>query len=199
MITTENYILRLLVFISSQNQMTARHQFSNFSYTLFCCRDTQSYIGGIGHGFFNSNNYTMKQNKSNWRQRVSISKLPKMLLFGIVLTISSVSFSQSTGNGNAPVHMARMMHDNTITIRTGLHATYNVPVAHLKFTTTQEAVAYFQARDVAYISFVVVDVKNVQMNFDLTNPAVANWTLADWNQALATRASNVAPRALSNN
>ena len=139
----------------------------------------------------------MKQNKSNWRQFVSISKLPKMLLFGLILTISSFTYSQSNGSTNVP--LARMMHDNTITVRTGLHATYNIPCGHFGFATTQEAVAYFQAREVDYIDFVVVDVKNVQMHFDLTNPAVANWTIADWNLELDTRAANVSPRALPNN
>ena len=195
--TKELYFLQFLVIINSQNRMTDRHPFSSFSYTLFSCRDNQSYIGGIGHGFFNLNKHTKKENKSNWRHLVSISKLPKMLLFGFILTISSFTYSQSNGSTNVP--LARMMHDNTITVRTGLHATYNIPCGHFGFATTQEAAAYFQAREVDYIDFVVVDVKNVQMHFDLTNPAVANWTLADWNQALDTRAANVSPRALSNN
>ncbi len=177
--------------------MTDRHRFSSIMHTLFSCRDNQSYIGGIGHGFFNSNNHTMKQNKSNWRQSVSISKLPKMLLFGIILATSSVTFAQ-TATPAAP-HTARMLHNNSITVRTGLHDTYKISVGHFGFSSTQEAVTYFQTREVDYIDFVVVDQNTVLMQFDLTNPAVAGWTLADWNQALNTRAANVPARTLSNN
>lgn len=195
--TKELYFLQFLVMINSQNRMTDRHPFSSFSYTLFSCRDNQSYIGGIGHGFLNLNKHTMKENKSNWRHLVSISKLPKVLLFGIVLVLNSVTFAQTITVSTPP--MARMMHDNTITVRTGLHETYNIPCGHFRFATIQEATAYFQEREVDYINFVVIDVKNVQMHFDLTNPSVANWDLADWNQALDTRAANVLPRTLSNN
>jgi hypothetical protein len=140
----------------------------------------------------------MKKNKSNWRQGVSISQLPKMLLLGIMLVASSLSFSQSTpGIGNLP--MARMMDDNTLTIRTGLHAAYKVPCGHFAFGSKQEAIAYFQSREVDYINFVVIDAETVQMNFDLNNPAVSAWTLSDWNLALAARAATVAPRVSSNN
>ena len=134
----------------------------------------------------------MKENKNDWRQGVSIAKLPKIVLFGIIFTLGSLTFAQTSSTP-----MARMTSDNSITIRTGLHAVYTVSVGHLAFTSQQEAVAYFQAREVDYIDFVVIDVKNVQMHFDLTNPAVSSWTLADWNQALATRAANCAPRTIS--
>jgi hypothetical protein len=197
--TKELYSFQFLVKINSQNRMTDRHPFSNFLYTLFSCRERQSYKGGGYHGFSNLNNYIMKKNKSNWRQSVSISKLPKMLLLGIMLFASSLTFSQSTGNANAPVlPMARMMHNNAITIRTGLHASYIVPCGHFAFQSTQDAVAYFQTREVDYIHFVVIDTQNVYMNLDLTDPAVSSWTLADWNQALTVRAGSVAPRAISN-
>lgn len=177
--------------------MTDRHQFSSFLYMLFSHRDNQSYKGGAEHGFFNSNNHTMKQNKSNWRQGVTISKLPKMLLFGIIFAASSFTFAQTTVNTNVP--MARMMHNNSVTIVSGLNATYKIPVGHFGFATTQEAEAYFQSRDVEYIEFVVVDVNTVLLQLDLNNPAVAGWTIADWNQALDNRAATVSPRAISNN
>ena len=137
----------------------------------------------------------MKKNQSDWRHSVSISKLPKMLLFGILLAMSSFSFSQT--NANAP--MARMMLDNSITIRTGLNATYKIPVGHFGFASSEEAVAYFQTRDVDYINFVVVDEYTVLMNLDLNNPAVANWTLSDWKQALTARANSSTPRTLPSN
>ena len=136
----------------------------------------------------------MNQNKKDWRQSVSIPKLPLMLLVGILISAGTFSFAQTSAN----MPMARMMHDNSITIRTGLNETYKIPIGHLGFTSTQEATAYFQARDVDYIDFTVVDVNTVLMQFDLNNPAVANWTLADWNQALATRAASASPRPLSN-
>jgi hypothetical protein len=167
----------------------------SFSYNLFSFRENHSYKGGIGRGFFNLNNHAMKENKSGWRQSVSISKLPKMLLLGIMLAMGTFSFSQT--NSNAPI--ARMMLDNSVTIRSGLHATYKIPMAHFGFASQQEAVAYFQSRDVNYIDFVVFDEETVFMNFDLTNPAVANWTLADWKQALTTRADNTTPRVLPSN
>ena len=176
--------------------MTDRHSFSHFLYTLFSGREIQTYRGGMEHDFFNSNNHTMKQNKGNWRQSVTISKLPKLLLFGIMIALSTFTFTQS---GNTDVPLARMMHNNSVTIRTGLNETYKIPVGHFGFSTVQEAEAYFQARDVAYIDFVVVDVNTVLLQFDLDNPAVADWTLAEWNQALETRAATVAPRELSNN
>ena len=195
--TKEHYSFQFLGLNYSQNRMTARHQFSIFLYTLFCCRGYQSYIGGIGRGFFNLNNHTMKQNISNWRQRVSISKLPKMLLFGILLATSSVTFAQTTPATTTP--MARMMLDNSVTVRTGLNGTYKIPVGHFGFTTIQEAAAYFQARDIDYIDFIVVDLNTVLMQFDLTNAAVANWTLNDWMTALDNRAASVLPRTLPNN
>lgn len=195
--TKEIYFLQFLIDNNSQNRMTVRHQFSTFLYTLFSCRDNQSYIGGIGHGLFNSNIDTMKKNKSNWRQRVSISKLPKMLLLGILLVTSSVTFAQSTSAANAP--MARMTLDNKVTVRTGLNDTYKVSVGHFGFTDTQDATAYFQTRAVPYIHFIVVDANNVLMQFDLTNAATAGWTFNDWMTALDNRASNVAPRPLNNN
>ncbi len=195
--TKEFYSFQFLVVNNFQNRMTDRHPFSNFLCTLFCCCDRQFYNGGAEHDFFNLNNHIMKQNKSDWRQSVSISKLPKMLLLGVMLAASSLSFSQSSGSVSTPT--ARMMLNNTITIRTGLHASYKIPCGHFGFPSTQEAVTYFQSREVDYIDFVVIDAKNVFMNLDLSNPAVANWTLSDWNQALDTRASNVSPRTLSNN
>ena len=139
----------------------------------------------------------MKENKSNWRQSVSISELPKMLLFGILLAVSSLSFAQTNANDNAPI--ARMMLDNSVTIRTGLNATYKIPVGHFGFASIQEAVAYFQARDVDYINFVVLDEYTVLMNLDLNNPAVANWTLSNWKQALVARADSSSPRTLPSN
>jgi len=95
--------------------------------------------------------------------------------------------------------MARMMLDNSVTVRTGLNATYKIPVGHFGFATTQEATAYFQTRDVDYIDFVVVDVNTVLMEFELTNSAVASWTFSDWMTALDNRAASVSPRTLSNN
>lgn len=135
----------------------------------------------------------MNQNKKGWRQSVFVSKFPLMLLVGILISAGTFSFAQT----NANIPMARMMHDNSITIRTGLNGTYKIPIGHMGFTSTQEAVDYFQARDVDYIDFTVVDVNTVLMEFDLNDPAVANWTLADWNKALATRAENVPPRPLN--
>lgn len=175
---------------NSQNRMANRYPFSNFLYTFFSCRDQQSYKGGLGHGFFNLNNQIMKKNKSDWRQSVSISKLPKMFLLGIMLVASSLSFSQSS---------ARMTDDNSVTVRTGLHASYTINCPHFAFESKQEAVAYFQSREVDYISFVVIDAETVQMNFDLNDPAVASWTMADWQLALDNRAANSAPRVVSNN
>lgn len=139
----------------------------------------------------------MKENKSNW-QSLSISKLPKMLLFGIVLAMSSFSFAQTNSVNHSGI-TARMMLDNNVMIRTGLNATYKISIAHFNFASDQEAAAYFQARDVNYIDFVVLDEHTVQMNFDLNNPAVANWTLADWKQALVVRADNSTPRTLPSN
>ncbi len=139
----------------------------------------------------------MKQNKNDWWQSVSIAKLSKRLLFGIFMAASSLTYAQSTEVVNVP--LARMTHDNRITIRTGLNATYKIPMAHFGFATTQEAENYFQARSVDYITFRVIDVETVYMNFDLNHPNVANWTLTDWNQALAARARIASPRALSDN
>ena len=191
------YSLAFLFLLNSQNRSTIRRGFSDFLYTLFSCRNYQSQRGRLGCGFFNLNNLAMKENKSDWRHGVSISKLPKMLLFGVLLAMSSFSFAQTNANTNAP--MARMMLDNSVTVRTGLNATYKVPIGHFGFASSQEATAYFQARDVDYISFVVIDEHTVLMNFDLNNPAVANWTLSDWNQALVTRANNSTPRTLPSN
>jgi hypothetical protein len=89
-----------------------------------------------------------------------------------------------------------MTLDNNVTIRTGLNGTYQVSIAHFGFSSKEEAEAYFLAREVDYIDFVVVNEEMVMMNFDLSNPTVANWTLAEWNQALVTRANNSAPRTL---
>ena len=136
----------------------------------------------------------MKEQRSNWRPRVSISKFSKTFLLGILLTVGSFSFAQTNTS-----NFARMTTDNHVTIRTGLHASYQIPIGHFGFTSQQEAASYFAARDVNYISFVVVDTQTVQMNFDLTNPAVANWTIADWQQALVTRANNSTPRVLPSN
>jgi len=160
-------------------------------YTLFSCCDNQSYKGRFDHGFFNLNNHKMKENHGNWRSNLSISKLPKVFLLGMFMVIGSMSFAQTTSH-------ARMDLSHNITIRTGLHATYEIHMEHFGFATKQDAEAYFLSLDVAYIDFVVVDEGKVLMNFDLTNPAVANWTLADWEQALATRASNSIPRPLPN-
>lgn len=137
----------------------------------------------------------MKQNTKNWCQRASVFQLPMMLFFGMLLAASTFSYAQTTTND---LPLARMTHDNSITIRTGLNDTYKIHIGHFGFTSTQEAVSYFQARDVDHISFTVVDVNTVLMQFDLTDPAVTNWTIADWNQALATRAANSAPRAMNN-
>lgn len=139
----------------------------------------------------------MKQKKNDWRQSVSILNLPKMLVLGVVFALSSLSFAQTSSNTNIP--MARMTHNNSITIRTGLNATYKIPMGHFAFATTQEADAYFQTMSVDYITFSVIDIETVYMNFDLNHPAVAGWTLADWNQALATRAAAATPRAISGN
>ena len=136
----------------------------------------------------------MKTTKGNWRRSVSISILPKMFFLGAFIVLGSFSFAQTTGNEP----LARMELSNNITIRTGLNPTYKIHMSHFGFDTKQEAEAYFLAIDVAYIDFVVLDESTVLMNFDLTDPAVSNWTLADWKQALATRASNSTPRPLPN-
>ena len=114
-----------------------------------------------------------------------------------MLATSSLSYSQTTVN--ATVHTARMTHDNNITIRTGLHETYKISIGHFDFTTTQEAVAYFQTREVSNINIVVTDQNTVLMNFNLNDPSLAGWTMADWNQVLDSRATNVSPRTLKNN
>jgi hypothetical protein len=195
--TKELYFLRFLVISNSQNRMTNRHPFFNSLHILFCCLVGQSHKGGEAQGFFNLNNHQMKKNKNDWRQSVSIARLPKLLLFGIVFAASSLTYAQSNEIVNVP--LARMTHDNSITIRTGLNETYKIPMGHFGFATTQEAEAYFQARSLDYITFNVIDVETVYMNFDFNHPAVANWTLSDWNQALANRAANVSPRAISGN
>ncbi len=150
--------------------------------------------GSMEQDTFNLNNHAMKQNTKSWWQSASVLQLPMMLFFGMLLTASTFSYAQTSTN-NLP--MARMTHDNSITIRSGLNETYQIHMGHFGFASTQEAVSYFQARDVNYINFTVVDVNTVLMQFDLTNPAVANWTIADWNQALATRAASAAPRSLN--
>jgi hypothetical protein len=193
--TKELYFFPFLSLTNSRIFSTTCRGFSQFIYTLFSCHGNQSYKGRDGHGFLNLNNHKMKENHGNWERRFSISKLPKMLLVGIFLAMGTFSYAQT--NANTP--MARMMLNNTITIRSGLNAQYKIPMGHFGFASQQEAVAYFQARDVNYIDFVVLDEETVLMNFDLTDPAVANWTLADWKQALATRASNTTPRTLPSN
>lgn len=164
-------------------------------YILFSRRAHLAHTGSEERDFFNLNNHAMKQNTKNWCQRASVFQLPMMLFFGMLLAASTFSYAQTTTND---LPLARMTHDNSITIRTGLNDTYKIHIGHFGFTSTQEAVSYFQARDVDHISFTVVDVNTVLMQFDLTDPAVTNWTIADWNQALATRAANSAPRAMNN-
>lgn len=176
--------------------MTDSHLFSHILYTLLPSLERQSHEGGEEHGLFILNIHLMNQNERYWRPSVTISKLPKMLLFGIIFAASTLTYAQ-TGNTEVPV--ARMMHDNSVTIRTGLNETYKIPVGHFGFASTQEAQSYFQARDVDYIEFVVVDVNTVLLQLDLNNPAVAGWTIAEWNQALSARAANVSPRALPTN
>ncbi len=132
----------------------------------------------------------MKENHGNWRIRLSISKLPNTFLLGLFIVMGSISFAQAPG--------ARMTLNNEVVVRTGLNPSYEIYIGHFKFATKQEAEAYFQPLNVPYINFVVLDKAKVQMNFDLTNPAVANWTLSDWQQALSARASNSTPRPLPN-
>ena len=186
--------LEFLLLMNSQNRLTSRLSFSTFFRALFFGNAHPSQIGRMGQDTFNLNNHVMKQNTQNGWQSASVLKLPMMLFFGMLLAVSTFSYGQ-TGTNNLP--MARMTHDNNITIRSGLNDTYQIHMEHFGFTSTQEAVSYFQSRDVNYINFTVVDVNTVLMQFDVTNPAVANWTIADWNQALATRAANAAPRALT--
>ncbi len=164
------------------------------SNNLLSRRAHLAHTGSEGRDFFNLNNHAMKQNTKNWWQRASVFQLPMMLFFGMLLAASTFSYAQTTTND---LPLARMMHDNSITIRTGLNDTYKIHIGHFGFTSTQEAVSYFQAREVDHISFTVVDVNTVLMQFDLTDPAVTNWTIADWNQALATRAANSTPRVLN--
>jgi hypothetical protein len=175
--------------------MTTCQLFSIFSYAVFCRRGRQSNSQNLKHGIFNSNNGTMNQNKSNWQQNVAPSKLLKTVFFGLFLAISSLSYSQS----NANVADARMRHDNSISIRSGLHDTYKISMGHFGFSSTQEAITYFQTRNVDYINFVVVDKNTLLMHFDLNNPALAGWTIADWEQALESRAANSSPRPLTRN
>ncbi|MFK7784398.1 MAG: hypothetical protein AB8B56_04730 [Crocinitomicaceae bacterium] len=182
---------RILSSFYSQNQTTIRRGFSEFLYTLFSYRDNESCKGRLGHGFFNQINHAMKKNNKDCRSNLSISKLPKLFLLGVFVAIGSMSFAQTSSH-------ARMDLSHNVTIRTGLHASYEIHMEHFGFATKQDAEAYFLSLDVAYIDFVVVDEGKVLMNFDLTNPAVTNWTLADWQQALATRASNSTPRPLPN-
>jgi len=189
--TKELYFFQFLLLIF-QNQTTTRRSFSEFLYKLFSNHDSASYKGGFGRGELISNNHKMKNTNSNWRQSVSISRLPKMLLLGILLVMGSLSFAQTNTSS------ARMTLDNNVTIRTGLYASYEISIAHFGFTSKQEAETYFSERSVDYIEFDVVDESKVLMNFDLNNPEVANWTLADWKEALANRANNSAPRPLPN-
>ena len=196
--TNELFFLQFLVISNSQNRVTTRLQFSTFLSTLFSCCDIQSYIGGNGHGLFNLKISKMKQTKSNWRQRVSISKLPKIVLLGILLATNTVTLAQSTSATNPPP-MARMTLDNSVTVRTGLNDTYKVPVGHFGFVDSQEATAYFQTRDVPFIHFIVLDANTVLMQLDLTNAATVGWTFSDWMTALDNRASSVSPRVLTNN
>ena len=193
--TKELYSFQFLVNTNSQNRMTSRQPFFIFSHAFFCREGRQSNSGNIGHSIFNSNIGTMEQNKNDWRQNVAISKLLKTMFLGLFLTISSLSYSQS----NANVATARMRHDNSISIRSGLHDTYKISMGHFGFSSTQEATTYFQARDVAYINFVVVDKNTLLMHFDINNPALASWTIADWELALESRASNSTPRPLTRN
>lgn len=186
--------LKSLKFSSKQIKTFRISVFNNLSsYSFFssCVRPAQT--GSMGHDIFNLNNHAMKQNTKNGWQSASVLKLPMMLFFGMLLAVSTFSYGQTTNN----LPLARMTHDNSITIRSGLNDTYQIHMEHFGFTSTQEAVTYFQSRDVNYINFTVVDVNTVLMQFDVTNPAVANWTIADWNQALATRAASSAPRSLT--
>jgi len=121
--------------------------------------------------------------------------LPKILLLGIIMAVSSVMYAQSAPASNGP-SFARMTLDNYVTIRSGLHEVYKIPVNHFSFASTAEAEAYFHARKVDFITFQVDDVNTVLMHFDLSNKSVEGWTINEWQTALDKRADNVPPRTL---
>lgn len=193
--TKELYSFQFLDKMDSQNRMTSRQLFFTFVRAILCRRGIQSNSGNVELGTYNSNNGTMEQINSNFQQNVALSKLLKTIFFGVFLTISSLSYSQS----NANVANARMTHDNKISIKSGLHDTYKISMGHFGFSSTQEAIAYFQERDVDYINFEVVDKKTVLMHLDLNNSALAGWTIVDWEQALQSRATNSSPRPITRN
>lgn len=180
--------------------MTTRHSVLSYTFNSMLCRFAAPYTGGESDGIFNLNNHTMKENRGNWTQRVSISKLPKILLLGILLAASFGTFAQNAGSTSAAQQeppMARMMLDNTITVRTGLNAEYKIPMSHFGFESVAEANAYFNARQTNYVTFIVQDVNTAIMQLDLTNPAVQGWTISDWMNVLNTRAANSSPRTLN--
>lgn len=140
----------------------------------------------------------MNHNTNNLRQRVSIFMIPKMLLVGIMMAVSSVTFSQTTPASNGP-SFARMTIENSVTIRSGLHEVYKISMNHFAFASTLEAKAYFEAREVDFMTFEVADANTVFLKFDLKNSAVANWTISEWMTALDKRAGKFPPRTLPSN
>jgi hypothetical protein len=124
--------------------------------------------------------------------------IPKILLIGIILAISSVSFAQTTPAPNA-TSFARMTLDNYVTIRSGVHEVYKISMNHFSFASTAEAEAYFEARKVDFITFQVDDENTVYLKFDLENSAVQSWTINEWMIALDKRADKFEPRILPTN